>query len=213
MVFGDALTMDPDGKPLNKLAFGDWGLSELMHFRVICQPAVFMRRSALEQVGYLNESFHFMLDHYLWLRIASEAPIKHIPRLWAAARHHMAAKNVSLAPKFSMEIYRMVDWMLLRPEFAPQMEADNRRIWGGAHRLAARYYLEGGQNMDALKAYGKSLVYWPSYALQHWHRMAFVIASLVGVGKFVDATRFARRQPPKLEDDQFQNWPGLNLQT
>jgi glycosyltransferase involved in cell wall biosynthesis len=44
MVYGDAITIDPAGRPLNRLAFGDWGLFDLMNFRVVCQPAVFMRR-------------------------------------------------------------------------------------------------------------------------------------------------------------------------
>jgi len=209
MVFGEALTIDANGNPLNRLSFGNWGISQLMRFQIICQPAVFMRRSMLAQAGYLDENFHFMLDHHLWLRIADIGRMKHIPQLWAAARHHPAAKNVSLAPNFSAEIYQLLDWMSSQPAFAPQIAADNRRIRGGAHRLAARYYLEGGQNWDALRTYGKSLLCWPSYALQHWHRMAFALASLVKLNNLVDIREFTRRQSPKLDDSRLKNWPGL----
>ncbi len=52
MVFGDAVTIDEKGIELNPLVFGNWGLQELMRFRIICQPAVFMRRAALE-AGWL----------------------------------------------------------------------------------------------------------------------------------------------------------------
>ena len=211
MVFGDAITIDSEGNPLNRLSFGDWGLPELMRFRIICQPAVFVRQSALEKAGYPDENFHFMLDHHFWLRIASVGRINHISKLWAAARHHPAAKNVSLAPKFSSETYQVLEWMMSQPDFASQIKEDSRRIMGGAHRLAARYYLDGGQNWNALKAYGRSLLYWPSYALQHWHRMAYAAASLIGVGKIVDINKISRRQPPKLDDPCLKNWPGLNL--
>jgi glycosyltransferase involved in cell wall biosynthesis len=213
MVFGDAVTIDPVGNPLNKLAFGDWGLSDLMRFRMICQPAVFMRHNVLRQVGYLDENFHYMLDHHLWLRIANVSRVKHIAKLWAAARHHPAAKNVSLAQKFSAETYQVLDWMMSQPDYAPKMKTNHRQILGGAHRLAARYYLEGGKNWDALRTYGKSLFYWPGYAIKHWHRMAFAAASVIGFGKFVDINKFSRRQPPELDDGRLQNWPGLNLAT
>jgi len=210
MVFGDALTIDPQGKPINKLVFGNWGISELMRFRIICQPAVFMRRPVLVQAGYLDENFHYMLDHHLWLRIAIGNQIKYLPKLWAAARHHPEAKNVSLAPKFSLETYRVLEWMKTQPDFGALVNADQRRVWGGAHRLAARYYLDGGKNWSALNTYGKALINWPSYTLKHWHRIAFAAANLVGMGNLIDATKFSRRKQPVLEDARLQNWPGIN---
>ncbi len=211
MVFGDAITIDPGGKPLNKLIFGDWGLAELMRFCIICQPSVFMRRSVLEQAGFLNENFHYMLDHHLWLRIASIGRIEHASNYWAAARYHPAAKNVSLAPRFSLETYRVLEWMKEQPDFKPRLKTDRRRITGGAHRLAARYYLDGRQNWKALNTYGKALAYWPGYAIKHWHRMAFAAAMLVGLGNMADASKFSRRQIPKLEDPRLKSWPGINL--
>ncbi len=56
LVFGDAITIDAQGKPLNRLSFGDWDLLDLVSFRIICQPAVFMRRAVLERSGYLESS-------------------------------------------------------------------------------------------------------------------------------------------------------------
>ena len=62
MVFGDAISIDARGKPLNRLAFNDWGLPEFMRFRIICQPAAFMRKATLDRAGYLDPSFHYLLD-------------------------------------------------------------------------------------------------------------------------------------------------------
>jgi GT2 family glycosyltransferase len=208
MVFGEALTIDPQGHPLNKLTFGEWGLPELMRFRIICQPAVFMRRSALEHGGYLDENFHFMLDHHLWLRIANITPIQYIPELWAAARHHPTAKNVSQSAVFAAETYRALDWLQSNPAFATRFQADRQRILGGANRLAGRYLLDGGLPGPALEAYGKALYYWPSYALKHSGRMAFALANLLMNGKLI---AHSRRQPPALDDPRLQNWPGINL--
>jgi hypothetical protein len=180
MVFGDAVTIDPQGKTLNRLSFGDWGLAELLRFRIICQPAVFMRRIVLEQAGLLDPGYHFMLDHHLWLRMARRAPVRHVPAVWAAARHHPGAKNVAQAPGFARETLRLLEWMQAQPDLAARVQADRRRIEAGAYRLEARYLLDGDQPAAALRAYGRALVRDPAYALQHTHRMVYALLSLAG---------------------------------
>ncbi len=216
MVYGDAITIDSSGRPLNRLAFGDWGLSELMNFRVICQPAVFMRRSVLEQAGYLDASFHYMLDHHLWLRMARLAPVQHVPQLWAADRHHPAAKNVAQAAAFGRETLRLLDWMRSQPGLAPRLLADRRHIRGGAYRLNARYLLDGGQSGPALLSYLKALWYWPGFAWGHKHRMAYALVHWLGGARRADwFARWAPSRPerrPQLSGlPGIQDWPGLSL--
>jgi glycosyltransferase involved in cell wall biosynthesis len=208
MVFGDAITIDQSGHPLNRLSFGDWGLKEMMRFRIVCQPAVFMRRMALEQAGYLDEGFHYMLDHHLWLRIACNSEVKYSGQLWAAARHHPSAKNVALSAGFADETFKALEWMKTAPEFADRFIADQRRIMGGANRLAGRYLLDGGFPGQSLKAYSKALFYWPSYAIKHWGRMMFAFANLFGIGTIEN---WSRNQPPKMDDPRLSGWPGISL--
>lgn len=206
MVYSDAITIDERGRPLNRLTFGNWGLTDLSAFRIICQPAVFMRRTVLEKAGFLDPDYHFMLDHELWLRLARLAPIQHISQIWAAARHHPGAKNVKQASGFSLETQRILEWILSQPDLASsktESEAnsevtlvrakrrfDQRKILAGAYRLQARYYLDGGQPAPALRYYARALVTSPGYALKHWHRMLYaasvVTFSLLGAGRMAD---------------------------
>lgn len=220
MVFGDAITIDASGHPLNKLSFGSWGLRELLGFRIICQPAVFMRRSALERVaaqsGYLDLDYHFMLDHHLWLRLARQAPIQHIPILLAAARQHAGAKNVRQAAGFSREIGRILDWVQTQPDLAEIINANRRYILGGANRLQARYYLDGDQPAEALKYYARAVWYSPYYALKHYHRIIYALFSVVGAKKLADhilrpASARRKRQSVPAELQALKNWPGLDL--
>ncbi len=183
MVFGDAVTIDAAGNPLNELRFGEWGLRELMRFHIICQPAVFMRRQVWQSVGGLAQEFHYLLDHHLWLRIAERAPVQYVPQQWALARHHPLAKNVAQASAFADEILRLVAWMPTRPALAARYAADKRRIRGGAYRLAARYLLDGDLPGAALRAYALATWYWPRYALRHGHRMLYALMALLGLGK------------------------------
>lgn len=213
LVYGDAMTIDAAGRPLNRLAFGEWGLPELAAFRIICQPAVFMRRSVLERAGYLDLSYHFMLDHHLWLRMAAQAPICHLPGLLAAARHHAGAKNVSQSASFGRETLRLLEWMETEPTLAPLLAADRQRVEGGAYRLNARYLLDDGLPGPALRSYWKALRRSPAYALKHWHRMLFALFSLLGGKRLVQSYLAPAARPGKRPDlsglPGIESWPGI----
>jgi glycosyltransferase involved in cell wall biosynthesis len=213
LVYGNAITIDAQGRPLNRLDFTNYDLVDLLSFRIICQPSVFMRRRAYEQAGGIDPAYHFMLDHHLWIRIAKTAPIVHIPQTWSAARFHPAAKNTSQAAGFSREIIQTLQWMESSPRFKPQIAENRRKILGGAYRLHARYLLDGGLPGPALRSYTRSLLYRPGYALQHWPRMLYAAASLIGLqgaaGRL--AARRGSRCPVKVMEPGWYSWPGLQI--
>jgi len=183
MVYGKAVSFDHDGSPLNELQIGDWSLKDLVTFHIICQPAVFMRRSVLEQAGYLDDGYHMMLDHHLWLRIAQRTKIHHVPRLWAFARHHAEAKNVSQAPKFGEEAFKILEWMTTQPDLAAIVAANHRTVMARIYRFKGRYLLDGDLAWAALGAYTHSFYFHPQIALQEWHRIAFAKLRLLGFGR------------------------------
>jgi glycosyltransferase involved in cell wall biosynthesis len=183
MVFGDAVSFDQDGNPLNALDSQDWGLPGLVAFNIICQPAVFMRKSALEKAGYLDEDYHCLLDHHLWLRIAQNTQIRHVPKLWAFARHHSDAKNVALAPKFGEEAFQVLSWMQTQPVLAELVAQNRDTVIAMVYRFNARYLLDGDLAWPALQSYWRSFISNPKIALQEWHRMLYAGLSLLGLGK------------------------------
>ncbi len=213
MVFGNAITIDAAGRPLNPLVFGDWELADLLRFQIICQPAVFIRRSVLQRAGFLDSSYQYLLDHQLWLRIAAAAPIVHANAFWAAARHHSQAKNVAHAGEFADEVYRILHWIREHPALKDNYAADKLRIKGGGSRLAARYLLEGGLPAKAFWFYTKALVYWPAENSRYWYRMLFALLSIFGgnsVRTFYD--RFFRK--PRIAADSLSyldGWHGICL--
>jgi len=214
MVFGNAITINIEGRLLNLLTFPDWGLKDFLGFRIICQPAVFMRRTLYEQVRGLDLNYHYMLDHHLWIRLASLAPVKHIPAIWAAARHHAGAKNVAQAEGFGRETMRLLAWMQTQVELVPMIEQNRRQVFAGAHRLNARYLLDGSQPGPALKAYGHALKLDPGYTLHHWHRMVYALLSLMGI-KGLERWYFRaqkKRRPVLSGEKGLKNWPGLCLE-
>lgn len=183
LIYGDVMAVDENNKMINRMQTGDWQLSDLMEFKIINQPAVFMNQSALAESGYLDTSYHYPMDHHLWLRIASQGKMVHVPELWAAGRFHPAAKNVAAAAKFGEEAYRIADWMKDNQPFKSLSEGRWNRIMAGAHRFNARYLLEGGDAVGSFKYYWRGLIAYPPAVLPELHRMFYAILSMVGLGR------------------------------
>lgn len=213
LVYGNAISVNALGRPLNRFVFGNWGLDDFLRFRIICQPAVFMRRDAVLEAGLLDESYHFLLDHHLWIRLAQLGNVQHIPLYWAAARQHPQAKNVAHAARFGQEIYRILEWAQTQPDLAARIRQNSRAVWGGAHRLSARYLLDGGAAAQSLWVYLRAFGCAPRYTMQHWHRIVFAILSLVGLRGFGEWLQQRRPERPSdlSADPRLQRWHGLKL--
>ncbi len=211
LVYGDAVTIDEAGYLLNELIFSDWGLPDLLRFRVICQPSVFMKRAVWEEVQGLSSDLHFMLDHQLWIKIASRFRVKHIPSFWAASRSHGQAKNVAFAAGFSAEILQLLTWIETDANLADLFEEDQNRIKGGAYRLSARYLLDGDFPARAFNQYCQAIRFWPVYALNHWRRMVF---ALISIATGIRISSFPRKTgiPHLADKKRLRDWPGLNFQ-
>jgi len=194
-VFSDVESIDEAGKPFHRMRYGHWGLADLMRFRIIGQPAVFIRRTYLAQTGLLDPSYHYLLDHHLWLRLAALAEPAYVPgELWAAARMHASAKNMAQAAGFAPEALQLAEWILQDPRFEPLASQMERQIWAGAYRLAGFYLMESGQAGKALSAYARSFWHAPGIALQDWKRILSVFASVLGLRGLAESLRSASRQ-------------------
>jgi glycosyltransferase involved in cell wall biosynthesis len=198
MVFGDVVSIDAAGEPINVMTFGDWGLEDLMEFRIISQPGVFFRRSVLEEAGFLDLSYHLLLDHHLWLRMGQLTLMRYLPQRLAAARFHPAAKNLARAAEFGKEAYRLVGWMAGQPGLAQRYRRMQHRIYAGACRIDGRYLLDGGLPREALRAYLRGLRAHPPAVLPEMRRVLFAAASLfVNVDRLKDG--YLRRRKSRFK--------------
>ena len=188
LVFSDVDSVNEAGELINRMRFGDWNLEDLMAFRIISQPGVFMRRSVLEKAGGLDTGYHYLLDHHLWLRMGLHAPIQYARGArWAAARFHSSAKNRAQAASFGREAYRIAAWLEKDAAYRQFFPRLRRKIWGGAHRLDAFYLLDAGLAGAALRAYWQALRFDPAVVLRDWRRVAYALFSPLGIETFRNA--------------------------
>lgn len=193
LVYGNMLAVDEDGKTFNTLNYKQLTLEDLLCFQIIGQPAVFMRRSALQAAGKLHPTFHFMLDHHLWIRIAQQGEILHVNQTWAAARYHAEAKNIAKAAEFGRDAFRILDWAKAQPELAPTLARTSHRAVASAYRVNARYLLDGGRPASALSAWTRALFIHPPTALARLNILVSAILNLFGLGKLRSAILSRRK--------------------
>jgi glycosyltransferase involved in cell wall biosynthesis len=210
MVYGDAVSADAQGNLLHALRFQQYQLRDLLQFKMICQPAVFFRRSLLERTGLLDESYHFFLDHHLWIRMARETQPVHLPRVLAVSRYHPEAKNVTMATQCGEEVYRILNWAERQPDLGKIIQNNHGSVLSGTHQIHARYLLDGGKPGQALKIYLKAVWACPTAFLRVWHRFLFAALSVLGLG-FLGGWYYnlkKLRKPHFKGIEQLSDWPG-----
>ncbi|MBN1451333.1 MAG: glycosyltransferase [Anaerolineales bacterium] len=193
LVYGNMLAVDESGHTINLLKYHQLTLEDLLCFQIIGQPAVFFRREAFEGVGNLDVAYHCLLDHHLWLRIALRGRILHVDETWAAARYHAQAKNRARAAEFGQEAFRMLDWAQKQPGLAEAFAGVKRRAHASAHRVNARYLLDGGQPWGSLVFWFRALGIHPPTALVRLNILVSALLQLIGLGKLHE-TYLKRRQ-------------------
>ena len=193
LVYGDMLAVDGGGQTLNLLKYGQLSLEDLLCFQIIGQPAVFFRREAYEQAGGLDITFHYMLDHHLWIRLARQGRLVHVPQTWAAARFHPQAKNRSLAVEFGREAFRILEWVKGQPDLAEIWARLQNRPLAAAYRVDARYLLDGGRPFASLRAWCTALFLHPPTALQRSNILASALLQITGLSRVREAI-LRRRQ-------------------
>lgn len=172
IVFSDVNSIDSHGNAFNRMRFGDWKLKDLMQFKIISQPGVFMRRAVLEQAGFLNLDYHYLLDVELWLRMASIAEPVYVPNaLWSAARMHDDAKNHAQALQFGPEAFKIAKWLCEDERFYPLSSQIFNKIWAGAYRIDAFYRAEAEDYHGAIKSYGDMMKHWPFQSIESYARL------------------------------------------
>jgi glycosyltransferase involved in cell wall biosynthesis len=200
MVYGNMLAVDGNGQTINLLKYKQLSLEDLLCFQIIGQPSVFFRRAALEKAGWLDPTFHFMLDHHLWIRLAQLGGILHIPHVWSAARYHPQAKNRARAAEFGREAFRVLDWAKEQPGLAEVLSRVKRRALASAHRYNARYLLDGGQPASALGAWFRALFIHPPTALARLNIFVSALLELTGLSRLREA--ILRRRQRKLSGNK-----------
>ena len=95
LIYGRMDLVDPAGRVLGTIGEPFRRRTMLLSRNVVPQPAAFVRRSALDRVGPLDESLGYVMDLDLWLRLAANHRPLFVPETFARAIVHEDTKTLS----------------------------------------------------------------------------------------------------------------------
>ncbi len=194
MVYADGYMVDSEERLLDPHRYRTLTALDLLSFEVLLQPTVFMRRSALEAAGYLDRSYDLILDHELWLRIASGHQLVHVPRFWALERTHKEAKTIQRAAGFVEEAYRLVERAAESPELGQLVRGQHARIYAGLHVFSARRLIDAGEHREAVKHLWTAARLHPATVARYWYKVVQALGSAAGLEGLFMWYRSSRRR-------------------
>jgi len=109
--------------------------------------SIFFRRGVLEQIGYLDETLHYLLDWEYWVRfLMAGLKMRHIRgRVLTLAREHSESKTIQIKERFYQERVRVLESIFNSPDTPDAVKKLEKRAYSGIFASGAYFYWRNGQ--------------------------------------------------------------------
>ncbi len=139
-VYGEGYQIDRRGRVLQRFGvtepFNLWKLVHLSDY--ILQQTVYFRRSVFDEVGFIDEDLHYVMDWDILIRIGKRYEMGYIPEFMGCLREYPEAKSFSGGAKRVAEIGELMQrhaGKRMTPGYIVYGLDTYRRIW--SQRVAA----------------------------------------------------------------------------
>jgi len=192
LVYGDALLIDAESRPypvpFDRFRGRPLDLEDvILSWRSpVPQQGFLMRRSVLDQIGYLDEGFQFSMDFEYWLRLAlAGGQSEYLSCTLAAFRRHGETKTHTMAQRRIRENYAIYDQTFSRQ--LPRQLQEKAKVSRASLHLQAVYvsYLAG--NVSGMWRY--ALCHIRQSGLRSSPRAWLFLIISLGGDRFVSALR------------------------
>ena len=163
MVHGEGHYVDQDGRLMMTRHGGDFGLARLLAVNTIMSIAVFFRKSVLDQIGFLDESLHYVMDWEYWVRMAMKGlKMKYIPEpVFAYSREHSGSKTIQVKEHFWKERFLVFERIFNSKDTPLEIKRLKKQSYSGVYASSAFFYLRYGEIAKAVAALVKAIRIWP----------------------------------------------------
>jgi glycosyltransferase involved in cell wall biosynthesis len=188
LIYSQAEMISERGDVLRTLRPASDLQSMLDRFETLPQPAVFVRREAIDAVGPLDPTFHYMLDTDLFMRIVGQFEAVHLPTVVARMRMHGTSKSVAMGTAFVSEIMRLAERVTGHPANYPRFSVRPGRVLSAAHVVSAQYCYVHGAPLQAL-----GHLWLAACQSRHtWGRIVFSVLPRLVVRTMIGRPRYLR---------------------
>lgn len=162
ILYGMADHIDENDNIIEPYYNEHWNYDRLKEICYICQPAVFFRKSIVDQFGMLDETLKYCMDYEYWLRIGRQKPFYYLKQRIAGSRFYEDTKTLSSVVEVHLEILKM-----FKTKFG---NIPDQWIFAHAHAVARSLGLKRGKFKDEVKFIAKliSVSISDSLRMQHY---------------------------------------------
>lgn len=131
----------PHSEFIQQLKLPDYDIHNmLMGFSIGMGPGVFIRRHAIEKLGMRDTRFKYVGDLDLWLRLALNGKLIHIPQPLATHRLHPDSASVTdRGPLLAGELIDLVYKIYAQPNLTADLRRAQNHVFSQAYYAAAHY--------------------------------------------------------------------------
>lgn len=154
LLYGDCDFLDEAGGIIERYPAEAHDFHKLVVTTVnyIPQPATFMRRKLLQQVGYLDEELQYVMDLDYWLRAGIHHEFTYLPERLAGLRIHGEAKSVAGLDKNAIALETIYEKFFKLSDLPAEILALKPRAMRAVHDRAADCMFWAG-NISAARHY------------------------------------------------------------
>ena len=182
MLYGECLFIDEKGNVIGRYPSKSWNFMEFIKKSInyIPQPSVFIRRSVVESVGWLDENLHYCMDMDYWLRIGIHHRVDYIQTPLAAMRLHPRTKTNTAALKMAEEHFKVFQRFFEQADLPSTVRALKPVALANAAYQAASYCIRARSPRRAFEYIRLSRRY--HFRLFIWHFIKVCLLSLRSSG-------------------------------
>ena len=139
--YPDWIRIDQHGNSLSDLRLPQYTIHNMLReFSVSLGPGMMIRRAALEDIGYRNESLRYTGDLGISFRLAIRGRLIHVPEILATHREHGGMATLTgNQRRMREEEIRLMEEALKSPLLPEELRRDSKDLWAQACRKVGRY--------------------------------------------------------------------------
>jgi GT2 family glycosyltransferase len=195
LVYSDTELVDHETGRRWRHASGPVDLTSLLRDgNIIPQATAFMRRSALDRVGPLDEALHAVMDYDLWLRVLRSGQARYLAgTVLATTRLHRDSKSIGRPARFGHEFVRVLDKFYAQDSVPVEALRVRRQAYARVYFACAR------SAVWHERAYGEAIHWlWRSARAHPGPIAQLPRAAIRAIGRLARSTLRANARVPRL---------------
>ncbi len=194
MVYSDINYIDVASNVSYRLKSQPYDFEKLLLDNHVAQPTVFLRREALDKVGWLDESFRLIMDQELWLRIGRATAVAYLPdRVLANLRVYPETSSNRLLVGRYTEALRLLDMIFADRKLPDAVRRLRKREYGRCYLRLAGALAAKERYREVIPWMMRAVVSYPQQLWREWLTCLQLVGKTILGASGVRAVRALRR--------------------